>query len=163
MYCRYSLSLTLCSPVVRSSSGFPVLHYLLEFAQIHVHWVVMPSRCLIFCCPLLLLPWVFPSITVFSNVLALCIKGPKYWSFSISPSNEYSGLISVRINWFDLLASRKTQKSFPPPQFKSINSLVLSLLYALTLISTHDYWKTHRFDYMGLCWQSDVFAYQYTV
>ena len=76
-------------------------------------YLVMPSNHLILCHPLLLLPLIFPSIRVFSNELALCIRWPKYWSFSfsISPSNEYSGLISLRINWFDLLAVQGTLKS----------------------------------------------------
>ena len=86
----------------------------------------MPSNHLILCCPLLLLTSIFPSIRVFSNELALCIRWPKSWSFhfSISPSNEYSGLISFRIDWFDLLAVQGTQESSPTPQFKSINSLM---------------------------------------
>ena len=69
----------------------------------------MPSNYLILCCPLLLLASIFPSIKVFSNESALCIRWPKYWSFSISPSNEYSGLISFRIYWFDLLAVQGTR------------------------------------------------------
>ena len=75
---------------------------------------VMPSNHLILCHPLLLLPSIFPSISVFSSEMALCIKWPKYWSFrlSISPSNEYPGLISFRIDWFDLLAPQGTLKSF---------------------------------------------------
>ena len=97
------------------------------------------------CHPLLLLPSVFPSITVSSNEPALCIMWPKYWSFgfSISPSNEYSGLISFRIDSLDLLA---VQKSSRTPQFKSINSLALSFLNGPTLTSIHDYWKNHSFD-----------------
>ena len=75
---------------------------------------VMPSNHLILCCRLLLLPSIFPSIRVFSNESTLCIRRPKYWSFSfsISPSNEYSGLISFRIDWFDLLAVQETLSSF---------------------------------------------------
>ena len=72
---------------------------------------VMPSNHLILCHPLLLLLLVFPSIRVFSSELALCIRWPKYWSFSISPSNDYSGVISCRIDWFDLLAIQRTLKS----------------------------------------------------
>ena len=86
------------------------------------------------------MPSFFPNITVFSNELALCISLSKYWNFSISPSNEYSGLISFRIDWFDLLAVEGTQESSPEPQapqFESINSLVLSLL---------DYWKNHSLN-----------------
>ena len=90
--------------------GFPVLHHLPELAQIHVHQVVMPCNHLVLCCPLLFLPSIFPSIRVFSNESALCISWPKYWSFSfsISPSNEYLGLISFRIYCFDLLAVQDT-------------------------------------------------------
>ena len=108
----------------------------------------MLSNHLIFCHPLILLPSVFPSITVFSNELALHIRLPKYWSFSfgISPSNEYSGLISFRIDWLDLFAVKETQESSPAPQFKSISSLVLSLLYGPTRTFIHDYWKKHSFD-----------------
>ena len=93
---------------------------------------VMPSNHLILCRPLLLPPSVFPSIRVFANELALCIRWPKQWSssFGISPSNEYSGLMSFRIDWFDLLVV----------QFKSICSLVLSLLYSPILTSMRDYW-----------------------
>ena len=115
---------------------------------------VMPSNHLILCCPLLLLPSIFPSIRVFSNDSVLCIRWPKYWIFSISPSNEYLGLTSFRIDWFDLLAVQGTsQESTPTPQFKNINSSVLSFLYSPTLTSIHDYWKNHSFDYTDLCWQ----------
>ena len=98
----------------------------------------MPSNHLVLCCPLPLLPSIFPNIRVFSNELALCIRWPKYWSFSssIGPSNEYSGLISFRMDWLDLLAVQwDCQESSPTPQFKSINSLALSLLYGPTLTS----------------------------
>ena len=96
-----------------STPGFPVLYYLLEFAQTLVLVLMMPSNHLILCCSLLLLPSVFPSIRVFSSELALHIKWPEHWSFSfsISPSNEYSGLISFRIDQFDLLAVQGTLKS----------------------------------------------------
>ena len=100
--------LTLWDPMDCSTPGFPVLHCFLEFSQSHVHWIddaIQPSHPrLILCCPLLLLPSTFPSIRVFSNESALCIRWSKYWSFSssISPSNEYLGLISFSIDWFDL-------------------------------------------------------------
>ena len=96
---------------------------------------VMPSNHLILCHPLLLLPSVFPSLRVFFNQLALCIRWPKYQSFSISP-NECSRLMSFGIDWLDLLA---VQESSPAPKFKSINSSVLSLLYSPTLTSIYDY------------------------
>ena len=108
---------------------------------------VMASNHLILCHSLLLLPSIFPSIRVFSKALVLCIRWPKYWSFSfsISPSNKYSGLISFRIDWFDL-SPRDSQEYSPTPQFKSISSLVLSFLYSPTLASIHDYWKNHSLD-----------------
>ena len=104
--------LTLCNPVDCSMPGFPLFHCLLEFAQIHATESVMPSNHLILCCPLFLMPSIFPSIRVFFNKSVLHIRWPKYWSFSfsISPSNEYSGLISFRIDWFDLLAVQGTLK-----------------------------------------------------
>ena len=103
---------TLCFPTDYSTPGLPVHHQLPKFTQTHVHWFVMPSNHLILC-HLLLLPSVFPSIRVFSNESVLCIRWPKYWSlsFSLSPPNEYSGLISFRIDWFDLLAVQWTLKS----------------------------------------------------
>ena len=105
---------------------------------------VMLSNHLILCCPILLLPSIFLSIRVFCNVSTLCIRWPKYWSFSfnISLFSEYSGLISFRMDWFDLLV---VQASSPAPQFKSINSAVLSLLYGSALTFIHDYWKNHTF------------------
>ena len=125
---------------------------------------VMPSNHLILCHPLLLLPSVFPSIRVFSSESVLQIRWPKYWSFSfsISPSNEYSGLVSFRIDSFDL-AVQGTLRSSPTPQFKSISSSALSFLYDLTLISVHDYWKNRSFDLMELCQQSNVSAFEYAI
>ena len=119
---------------------------------------VRPSNHFIFCGPLLLLPSIFTSIRVFSIESALHIRWPKYWSFSssISPSDEYSGLISFRMDWLDLLGVQGTLKCSPTPQFKSINSLVLSLPHSPTLTSIHDYWKNQGFDWMDLCWQSNV-------
>ena len=104
---------TLCDPTNRSMPSLPVHHQLPEFTQTHVHWVGDVSNHLILCRPLLLLPSIFPSIKVFSNESALCIRWPKYWSFNfnISPSNEYSGLISFRMDWLDLLAVQGTLKS----------------------------------------------------
>ena len=101
--------------------------------------LVMPSNHLILCHPLLLLLSTFPSIRVFSNESALCIRWLKYWgfSFSISPSNEYSGLIAFRMDWFDLLTVQGTLKSLLQHQFESINSLVLILLYGPALTPVH--------------------------
>ena len=121
----------------------PVLHDLPEFAQTHVkNKSVMLSNHLILC-DSLLLPLIFPSTRVSFNELALWIRRPKY-CFSISPSNEYSGLI-FRIDWFDLPAVQGTLKSPPTPQFKSFSSSALSLLYGPTLTSIQDYWKNHSF------------------
>ena len=107
--------------------------------------LVMPYNHLILCCPLLLPPPIFPSTRVFSNESVLHIRWPKYWHFSfiISPSNEYSGLISFRMDWLDLFA---VQESSPTAQFKTINSSMLSFLYGPTLTSIHEYWKNHSFD-----------------
>ena len=105
---------------------------------------VRSSNHLVLCCPLLLLPSIFPSIRVFSNESVLRITWPKNWTFNISPSNEYLGLISFRIDWFALLAVQGTPKSLlQQPQFKSINSSALSLLYGPTLTSIYDYLKNH--------------------
>ena len=125
-----------------STQGFAVHHQLPEFTHTHVHWPVVPSNHLIICHPLVLLPSIFPSIRAFSNELALCIRWLKYWSFSfnISHSNEYSGLISFGMDWIDLLTVQGTLKSLlPTPQFKRINSFALSFLY--TPIS-HPYMTT---------------------
>ena len=100
--------LTLCDPMNSSTPGLPVHHQLLELTQTYVHWVgdAIP-------CHPLFLPSIFPSITVFSSESALCIRWPKCWSFSLSihPSNEYSGLISFRMDWLDLFAVQGTLKS----------------------------------------------------
>ena len=112
--------------------------------------LVMPSNHLMLCCPLLFLPSIFPSIRVFSNESALRIRWPNYWSFSfnISPSNEYSGLISFTIDWFDLLAVQGTLKSLLQLHSSKVlhSSSVLSFLYGPTLTSIHDYWKIHSLD-----------------
>ena len=105
---------------------------------------VMPSNHLILCHPLLLLPSVFPSIRVFSIDSVICIRWPKYWSlsFSISPSNEYSGLISFRIDWLDLLQSKGLSRVFSNTTVqKSISSSALSFLYGPSVTSIRDYWK----------------------
>ena len=104
------LCLTLCDAIDCSTPGFRVLHHLLELAQTHVQVgdAIQPSHPLL---SLLLPSSIFPSSKVFSNELALCIRWPKYWSFSISASNKYSGLISFRIDWFDLLEFQVTLRS----------------------------------------------------
>ena len=110
---------------------------------------VIPSNHLILCRPLLLPPSIFLGIRVFSSESVLCIRWPKYWSFSfsISPSNEHTGLISYRMDWLDLPAVQGTlQESSPTPQFKSISSSALSFLHSPTLTSIHDYRRNHSLD-----------------
>ena len=120
----------------------------------------MPSNHLILCRPLLLLPSIFPSIRVFSNELSLHIRWSKYWSFgfSISPSNEYSGVISFRIDWFDLLEIQGALKRL---QHHNLKALILwsSTFFIVQLTALHDYWKNHNFDYMDLCQQNNVSAF----
>ena len=140
---------TLCDPMSHSTPGLPVHHQLLwnQPKPMSIESVI-PSNHLILCRPLLFPPSIFPNIRVFANESALCIRWPKYshFSFNISPSDEHPGLISFRMDWLDLLAVQGTFKSSPTPQFKSINSLVLSCLYSPTLTSIHDYWKNHSLD-----------------
>ena len=139
-------------PMDCSMPGLPVSHCLLEFVQVYVCWI---SDAIQSSLPLSLLCLsFFPSIRVFSSESALHIRWPEYWSFSfsINPSNAYSRLISFRIYWLDLLALQGTLESSAAPQFKSINSSVLSLLYSPTLTSVHGYWKKHSFDYTEFCW-----------
>ena len=141
---------TLCDPMNRSMPGLLVHHQLPEFTQTHVRLTsiesVMPSSHLIFCRPLLLPP-ILPSIRVFSNESTLCMRCPKYWSFSFSiiPSKEIPGLISFRVDRLDFLAVQGTLKSLLQ-QFKSINSSALSFLHSPTLTSIHDHWKNHSLD-----------------
>ena len=108
---------------------------------------VMPSNHLILCSPLLFLPSVFPSIRVFSSESVLCIRWPQYWifSFSTSPFNEYSGLISFRINWFDF-AVQGTPRVFSNTTVKKHQFFGTQFLYDSTLTPIHDYWKNHSFD-----------------
>ena len=130
--CQASLSLTIS----------------LSWLKLMFFELVMPSNHLILCHPLPLSS-ILLSIRVFSNDLDLCIRWPKYWSFSfnIRPSNEYSRLISFRTDWFDLRAVQGTLKSLlQHHSSKAINYSVLSLLYSPTLTSTHDYWENHTFD-----------------
>ena len=108
-----------------------------------------PGLIAFICHPLLFLPSIFPSIRVFSNQSPLCMRWPKYWSFSFSiiPSKEHPGLISFRMGWLNLLAVQGTlQESSPTPQFKSVNSSVLSFLHSPTLASIHNHWKNHSLD-----------------
>ena len=134
--------LILCDPMVYSTPGFPVLHYFPEFVQTHVHRVgdaIQPSHP---ASPLLLLPSVFLSIEVFPNESALCIRWTKYWSFSfsISPSKEYSGLISFRMDWLDLLAVQGTLKNLLQHHNQKASILQLSGFFMVQL--SHPYLTT---------------------
>ena len=122
---------------------------------------VMPSNHLILCRPLLLLPSIFPSIRVFANESALHIRWPKYWSFSFSssPSNEYSRLISFRIDWLDLLAVQGTLKSLLQHHSSKASVLRCSSSLGRTHTSIHDNWKNHSLAYRDFCQQSDVSAF----
>ena len=143
----HSVRCAIVGPYGLQCAGLPRLS--LSFAQTHAHWVndaIQPSH-----------PLLSPSPPTFNlsqhqglfQWVSSLLQWPKYWSFSfsISPSNEYSGLISFRMGWFDLLAGtpRDSQESSPAPQFESINSSVLSLPYGPTLTSVHNYWKNHSF------------------
>ena len=136
--------LTLCHPMDCSTPGFPVLHHLLELLKLMSIESVMPSNHLIFCCPFLLLSSVFPSIRVFSNESALYLRWPKYWSFSfnISPSSVYSGLISFRMGWFDLLAVHGTHRSLLQHQNLKASILWHSACFMVQL--SHPYMTTGK-------------------
>ena len=127
--------------------------------------LVMPSKHLILCHPLILSPSIFASIRVFSDESALRMRWPKYWSFSfnISPSNDTQNWSPLGWTGWISLQSRDSQESSPTPQFKSINSSALSFLYSPTLTSIYDYLKNHSLDSMDLCWQSNISAFQYAV
>ena len=138
------LCLTLCDPwtaACQASLSITNSWSLLKLMSIEL---VMPSSHLTLCCPLLLLPPIPPSIRVFSNESVLCIRWPKYWSFgfNISPSNEYSGLISFMMDWLDLLAVQGTQKSL----FQHHSSKASILQRSAFFTSIHDYWKNHSLD-----------------
>ena len=132
-----------------SISGLLVLHHLPESVQVHVHWIgdaIQTSHPLMPSSPSALN---FPQHQGFSNELAVCIRWPKYWSFSfsISPSNEYSAWISLKFELFDLCCSRDSQESYPEPQFEGIDSFLFFLLYSLALTAAYGHWKDPSFDY----------------
>ena len=126
-----------------STPGIPIRHQLPELAQTYVHQISDPSNHLILCCPLLLLSLIFPSIRVFSSESVLRIRWPKYWSvsFSISPSSEYSGLISFSTDWFDL-AVQGTLKSLL--QHHSSKASILWCLVFFIVKLLHPYMTTGK-------------------
>ena len=145
---------TLWDPMECSTPGFPVHHHLLALAQTHVHKVndaIQLSHPLMY---ILLLPSIFPSIRVFSKEAALCIRWPKYWNFSISPSNGCSELVSFRIDWFDLHLVQGTFKSLIQHHGSKASNLQCSALVVQF---------SHSFDSMDLYWQSNVSAFKYVI
>ena len=136
--------LTLCHPMDCSTPGFPVYYQLPKFTQTHVIESVMLSNNLILCHPLLFLPSIFPRIRVFSIESLLLIRRPKYWSFNftISPSSEYSGLISFRIDWFDLLAAQGTLKNLLQHHISKASILLCSAFLIVQL--SHPYMTTGK-------------------
>ena len=153
MLSRFRLFATAWTVARQASLSFTDSRSLLKLMSVEL---MMPFHHLIFCHLLLLLPSIFPSTRIFSNESVLPIRWPKYWSssFSISPSIEYSGLISFRMDWL-----RDSQESSPTSQFKSINSSAFNFLHNPTVTSIHDYWKNHSFDWTDLYWQSNGSAF----
>ena len=161
LYSVQSLShVWLCNPKDCNKAGFPVLHQLLELAQIHVHWVsdaIQPSH-----------PLSPPSPPAFNisqhqglfKESVLHIKWPKYWSFSfsISPSKEYLALISFRMHWLDLLAVQVTLKSLLQHHSSGASIFQRSAFFTVQLTSIHDYWKNCSLDKIDLCQKSNVSA-----
>ena len=135
---------TLCNPMNHSMPGLPVHHQIPQLTQTYVHQSVVPSKHLILCHPLLLLPSILPSIRVFSNESALHIRWPKYWSFSfsISPSNEHPGLISFKMDCLDLLAVQGTLKSLPQHHSSKASVLWCSAFFIVQL--SHPYMITGK-------------------
>ena len=134
--------LTLCDPMDCNMPGFPVLHHLLKLFQTHIHWIVMPSKLLILCHLFLFLPSIFPRIRIFSSESVLHIRWPKYWNFSISPSNKYPRLISSRIDWFDLFAVQGTLKSLL--QCPNSKASILQLSAFLKVQLSHHSWLLEK-------------------
>ena len=152
------LCLTLCNSRDCSRPGSSVPYYLSEFFKFKSIELVMLSNHLILCCSLLLLTSIFPSISTFSSELALHVRWPKYWrfSFSISPSNEYSEFISFRIDWFDHHALQGALKSLFQHHNLKASILQHSVLCMVQLSHLYMYWKNDSFDCMVLCHQSDI-------
>ena len=139
---------TLCNPMDCRMPGFPIHHHSGSLIKLMSIKSVTPSNHLILCHPLLLLPLVFPSIWVFSNESVLHIRWPKYrrFSFSISPSNAYAGLISFRIDWLDLLVVQGTLKNLLQHHSSNASILQCSAFFMVQLTLIHDQWKNNSFD-----------------
>ena len=151
---------TLCDPMDCRTPGIPVHSNSQSLLRLMSHESVMPTNHLILCRPHLFLPSIFPSISVFSNESVLPIRWTAWsLSFSISPSNEYSGLIYLRMDWLNLLAVQGTPKSLLQHHSSKASILRLSAFFIGQLTSIHDYWKNHTFDQMDLGWQSNISAF----
>ena len=140
---------SLCNPMDCSTPGFPGHHQHLELTQTHVHQVSDAIHHFVLCRPFLLLPLIFPSIRFFSNESILRIRRPEYWNFrfSIHPSNDYSGLISFRMDWLDLPAVQMTLKSLLQHHHSKASILWHSAFFIVQLsYPLHDYWKNNSFD-----------------
>ena len=166
----------LCDPMDCSMPGLPALTISRSLLKLMSTALVIPSSHLILWCPLL--PSVFPSIRDFSSELAVHIRWPEYWSFifSISPSNKYSGLISLKIwmiwssnaewpwnSWPSWATSEGLSGVFSTTTLEGISSLAFCLLYGPALTTVCDHWEDHSLDYMDLCRQSNVYAFPHTV
>ena len=151
----FAASSTVACQVPLSST---ISQSLLKFMSIELG---MLSNHFILCCCLLLLPSTFPSIRFFSNESALPIRWPKYWSFSygISPSKVHSGLNSFRIGWFGFFVVQKLLRVFSSTTIRKHQFFSTQPSLSSKSMFVHDYWKKHSFDYMGLCQQSDVWAF----
>ena len=137
---------TLCNPMNHSMPGLPVHHQLPEFTETHVHWVGDASNHLILCHSLLFPLSIFPSIRVFSNESVLHIRWPKYWSFSISPSNEYSGLIPLGLTDSVSLQSKGLSRVFSNTAVQTHQFFGAQPLHSPTLTSIYDHRKNHSLD-----------------
>ena len=155
------MSLTLCDPVDCSQASLSITNSWSLFKLMSSE-SVMPSNHLILCHPLLPLPSIFPSIRVFSSESVLHIRWPKYWSFQLQDQAFQwifrTDFLKDWLVWYPF-SPRDSQEPSPTPQFRNINSSVLSFLYSPTLTSIYDYWKKRNFDLMDICWQSNVSAF----
>ena len=155
--------LTLCNPMDCSMLGFPRLHYLSEFAQTHAYWVSEPSNHLILCCPFSSCLQYFPASGSFPMSQLFTSGGQSIgasFSFNISPSNEHAGLISIRMDWLDLLAVQGTLKSLLQHHRLKVSTLLCSAFFMVQL--SHPYMTTgkkHSFDYTDFCQWSDISAF----
>ena len=149
----------LFDPMSCSTPGSSVLHYLLEYAQTHVHWVgdtIQPSHPLWLPSPL---PSVFPSIGVFSNESALCIRWTEYWALASVLAMNIRGWFPFGSTGLISLQSKELSRVFSSTIIRNYQFFGIQSFYGPILTSIRDYWKNHSFDYMDLCWESDVSAF----